>query len=348
LQELIFLVAFITALVKVRSANLTEIATAFTGKAKTASKYKRIQRFFRSFEVDFTQISKLIVQFLPESENWILSMDRTNWKLGKLNINILVIGIVHKAIAFPIVWISLPKQGNSNTAERIDLMQRFIDIFGIAKIKCLTADREFIGQLWFSYLLENFIHFRIRIRDNFQVTNAKGQLVSVKTLFRDLKPGKYKILRGRRTVLGHKLFVVGSLAPDGEYLIVVTAEDPQHAIEDYLQRWGIETLFGCLKSRGFRFESTHMTKPDRVDKLVALLAITFCWCHLTGEWWHAQMPIRIKKHGRKEKSLFRYGLDCLREVLLNLPERSWEFRKIIRVLLRAFTIPYYTSTLEAK
>ena len=319
--------AFITALVKVRSATLTEIATAFTGKAKSASKYKRIQRFFRSFEFDFSQISKLIVQFLPESENWILSMDRTNWKLGKLNINILVVGIVYKSIAFPIVWISLSKQGNSNTAERINIMNRFIDIFSIAKINCLTADREFIGQLWFAYLLENLIHFRIRIRDNFQVTNARGQFVSVKTLFRDLKPGKYKILRGRRSVLGHRLFVIGSLAPDGEYLIVVTAKDPQHAIEDYLQRWGIETLFGCLKSRGFRFESTHMTKADRIDKLVALLAITFCWCHLTGEWCHAHTPIKIKKHGRKEKSLFRYGLDCLREVLLNLPEISHEFTK---------------------
>ena len=38
LQELTFLVAFITALVKDRSANQTEIATDFTGKAKSASK----------------------------------------------------------------------------------------------------------------------------------------------------------------------------------------------------------------------------------------------------------------------------------------------------------------------
>jgi hypothetical protein len=161
-------------------------------------------------------------------------------------------------------------------------------------------------------------------------------LVAVKTLFRDLKPGKYKVLRGRRTVLGHELFIVGSLAPDGEYLIVVTDRDPQNAIEDYLHRWGIETLFGCLKTRGFRFESTHLTKADRIDKYVALLAITFCWCHLNGEWRHVQSPIKIKKHGRKEISLFRYGLDWLRGVLLNLPERSKEFKKIVQILIGAF------------
>jgi len=66
----------------------------------------------------------------------------------------------------------------------------------------------------------------------------------------------------------------------------------------------------------------------------------------TGQWRHAHTPIRIKKHGRKAVSLFRYGLDCLREVLLNLSERSNEFRKIIQILLRTFTISNDTSKLE--
>ena len=69
--------------------------------------------------------------------------------------------------------------------------------------------------------------------------------------------------------------------------------------------------------------------------IVALLAITFCWCHLTGQWRYAHTPIKIKKHGRKAKSLFRYGLDYLREVLLNLSERSQDFRKMIQVLLNS-------------
>jgi len=258
-------------------------------------------------------------------------MDRTNWKLGKLNINILFIGIVYKGVAFPILWVTLSKQGNSNTAERIALMDRFIDIFGTEKIQYLTADREFIGHQWFDYLIKKGIHFRIRIRDNFQVSTARGKLVAVKTLFRDLKAGKFKALRGTRNVLGHELFVIGSLAPDGQYLIVVTVKDPNHAIEDYLKRWGIETLFGCLKSRGFRFESTHMTDPERINKLVALLAIAFSWCHIIGEWHHDHAPIKIKKHGRKAISLFRYGLDYIREILLNFYDKSKEFAKILKV-----------------
>jgi hypothetical protein len=45
---------------------------------------------------------------------------------------------------------------------------------------------------------------------------------------------------------------------DGELLVVVTDRKPQRAIADYASRWGIETLFGCLKTRGFCLESTHL------------------------------------------------------------------------------------------
>ena len=40
-------------------------------------------------------------------------------------------------------------------------------------------------------------------------------------------------------------------------------------------RWQIETLFGCLKTRGFNFEDTHLTDPERLSKLLGLLALAF-------------------------------------------------------------------------
>ena len=118
-------------------------------------------------------------------------------------------------------------------------------------------------------------------------------MVAVKSLFRDLKPGEFKVLRGKRIVLGHPLFVVGSVAPDGDYLIVVTDQAPQSAIEDYLLRWGIETMFGCLKNRGFRFESTHLTIAERVEDenthdLVRALAIELA----QGYYYEAPTPLQ--------------------------------------------------------
>lgn len=167
--------------------------------------------------------------------------------------------------------------------------------------------------------------FRIRIKCDTQIANAKGRLVRASKLFCSLRPDEYLLLSGKRCVWGHRFYIVGLRLTTKEYLIVATQVRPETALDDYAKRWEIETLFGCLKTRGFRFESTHMTDPARISKLVAILAIAFCWAHLVGEWLHAQYPIQIKKHGRRAKSIFRYGYDYLRGVLINFANRVQEF-----------------------
>lgn len=48
------------------------------------------------------------------------------------------------------------------------------------------------------------------------------------------------------------------------------------------RRWGIECFFGHLKSRGFRFEDTHLRAAERIDKLMAALALAFVFSHRRG------------------------------------------------------------------
>ena len=328
------LAGIILALLKVRTVNLTELADGFPGKAKKESKYKRIQRFIRLSSLNYETVARFIAQLLEiKDEPWILTIDRTNWKFGKININILTVGIAYRGVAFPVIWALLPKRGNSNTQERIEIIDRLIKIFGASKIQCLTGDREFIGHKWFSYLLLKLNNFRMRIKENTLVTNSRGIPVNAKTLFKHLKPGEWHVLSGKRIVMGHELFVVGLKQPNGEYVILVTPKDPEKAMDDYKQRWEIETLFGCLKTRGFRFESTHLTDPSRISKLVAVLAIVFAWCHVIGEWAHTQEPIKVKKHGRRAISIFRYGLDRLRGILLNITGNIHNFKRMINILI---------------
>ena len=88
-----------------------------------------------------------IVMKIPEP--WVISIDRTDWRFGKTVFNVLTLGVVHHGIAFPLVWMMLDKKGNSNTRERCELCNRFLEIFGDRKIDFLTADREFVGEEWF-------------------------------------------------------------------------------------------------------------------------------------------------------------------------------------------------------
>ena len=332
LRHIDFVAKFLITLIKVRSVNLTKIANSFPGKAKIESHYKRLQRFFRGFQIDFAVIAIFIASLLPDQNGFILTLDRTDWKLGKIPINILVLGIAYKGAAFPILWCFLSKKGNSNTKERIELFERFFDIFGKEHIKYITCDREFIGEDWFGYLLKSKVEFRIRVRENFKVPNSSGKIIPVRLLFRHLKINVKSVLRKPRLIDGHKLYISGMRLLDGDYLIVVSPNYTFTAIEDYARRWEIETLFGCLKTRGYNFEETHITKKERIERLLALLAIAFAWAHIIGEWLNDQKPLKIKKHGRLTKSIFRYGLDTLQNVLSNFNYKKDEFYLLIRFL----------------
>ncbi len=129
------------------------------------------------------------------------------------------------------------------------------------------------------------------------------------------------------------LFCIVPLLSGGEYLIPPTDKNPVTALAAYKKRCSIETLFQCRNGRGFNFEDTHMTFPERIDKLIALLAIAFSWCHAAGEWSASQKPIKIKKHGRKAVSLFRLGLNYIGNILHNISDLYHEFNKNLKIIL---------------
>ncbi len=138
-------------------------------------------------------VAKLIFALLPEKGPLVLVMDRTNWKFAESNINILMLGVCYKNVAFPLLFRMLDKRGNSNTGERIALVKDFIAWFGRERIDSVLADREFIGEDWLRFLNQEKIRYYIRIRNNFKVFSRKGHTqVTAWHLFNNLKVGELR------------------------------------------------------------------------------------------------------------------------------------------------------------
>ena len=138
-------------------------------------------------------------------------------------------------------------------------------------------------------------------------------------------------MRKPRLIYGHNLYLSAIRLVD-EFLIVASKEKGTGVLVAYKKRWGIEALFANLKSRGFDLEQTHLVHEKRIEKLIALLAIALTWAHLVGEWVAIHNPLKIKKHGRKEMSIFRYGLDYLQYVLLNIQDHFLNFQRCLSIL----------------
>ena len=88
---------------------------------------------------------------LPAQRDWLVTLDRTHGQFGKLQINILLVGLVFQGVSSPLYWTLLPKKGNSNTLERIALMEQVWSYPGLVESFPLDS------QATFSYCFSNFM-----------------------------------------------------------------------------------------------------------------------------------------------------------------------------------------------
>jgi len=323
LARIKFFGLFMCALCKVQTVCFEKLAPAFESEAKTASSLRRIQRFMADYVLDNDLIARMIFKMLPHQPPYRLAMDRTNWKFGEQNINVLTLAVVYQGVAFPILISMLDKRGNSNTNERIKIMNRYINLFGLQNIDCLVADREFVGEHWVNYLNNNQIRYYIRIRENFYVDDPRtGKRFKAFWVFDDLKCSERRFLHRIYRVNGQLCYISASKVKnkDGmpELQIIIAFNKPEKAQQIYKDRWQIETAFRGLKSSGFNIAHTHLTDLERIEKLFSIVMLAFAWAYVVGVFANQNIkPIRILKHGKKAKSLLKYGLEIIATVLLN-------------------------------
>lgn len=134
----------ILTLCKMQTVNFYKLSTAFESSFEVLS----CIRFMYSYELDFDIITRLIVALPLHKGPYFLSKEQTNWQFGTNDINALVLDITYEGVAFPILFRLFPKWGNSNTAERIEIIEQFIRFFSESSIESLVGDRKFIGEKW--------------------------------------------------------------------------------------------------------------------------------------------------------------------------------------------------------
>lgn len=316
----------VVGMISARTVNLSHLACEMPTTAKVASTYRRLQRFFQHVDLGPDWSAPLVVRLLALRGPWHLCLDRTNWKIGRTHINILVLAIATKRHRVPLLWTVLGKAGNSNTAARIALMTRYLALFEASTIKILLADREFIGAEWLDFLNENNIPFVIRVKQNQIITTQEGPAQSLRTFLRTCRGPRVfkahfengKAQKGKPAPLW--LAFAAKRIRGKELLIVVSNRPAHHALTTYKKRWAIESLFGDTKTRGLNIEDTHLTMTPKLDLLLGLVALAVAWASKTASILIGTGKVARKNHGYLAKSLFRIGFDQLRRLLRTDPQ----------------------------
>lgn len=310
-----FISRFVMAVIVVRTVSLGCIASALNPGIFPESNEKRLKRFFGQVSLDKTSFARLMLKLIPLKEGYVLSLDRTNWSIGCCEVNILMLAVCYKGIAFPVLWQRLDKKGNSNTRERLDLIDKLLGILPAENIEALVADREFIGKAWFKGLKQRKLAFVMRLKNNTRIgSKAKNKPASKRYSY--LAKGESYVCPKQVWIYGLRLHLAVTKSQAGELVVLACTDKPGRACVRYAQRWNIECLFSALKTRGFNLEDTRLTTTDKLDNLIVMLAIAFAWAHLMGEWVYEQRPLKTKKHGYLPVSFFKRGLTYLRTAIL--------------------------------
>lgn len=322
------LVWLVMLIIQTGTVSLWRLAGYVDTRAQTLSVHRRLERFFQHVHLNEASVARLIVHIMGLSgKPWHLALDRTNWKFGRCHINILMLGVVHEKVCIPLFWVLLNKAGNSNAKERTDLIGRMIRTFADQPIASLSGDREFIGEKWMGWLESQGIPFVLRLKENMHVWNDNHVPVKLSVHARHLKKRQSRILKGA-WYLGTDpskattpIKIAMMRLKTGEMLIVAASRTRiKTALPIYRNRWGIETLFSALKTRGLGLEDTHMTDPHKLATLMSVLAIAFCLAYKAGLWVARIKPPRRKSHGRLQRSLFALGLNAFRKAMVRMSE----------------------------
>ncbi|MEM8527719.1 MAG: IS4 family transposase [Bacteroidota bacterium] len=306
--------------------------------------YKRFIRFFKmkgiaGFTIGVLQmVLHLVDGYVGSQSHYCLAIDRTNWKLGQLNINILMIGFVLGNGRFiPVYFSLLSKRGNSSQDERIALLEAMAWFFECFKGKpiVVVGDREFIGIEWFSYLFKRNFDFVLRIRKQDYVEllcqqfNIPKEHIE-KRIEKSIRKRAYFVrpiqIKGN-TYYYHvrlKRREEHDLGDQDKYVrFMSTSLDHHWVIEQYERRWKIEVFFEDCKQKGFDLEAINFKDMAKVRLMVAICSLCYVICLIEGM---VQFTIKApnkKLDKRSNKcydrvSIFTKGLETLEQIALNV------------------------------
>lgn len=308
--------SMIRSIIKNRSVNLTDLSTCMRGDVSTSSEYRKLQRFLTDFAMPLEDIGRLVLSLFSRPKNgWKLTMDRTNWKLGKTHLNILVIGVTINKVSIPVVWSVLPqstKRGNSNTAQRIAIVERLLEIIPAAHIDVLTMDREFVGNKWLGWLNNRKVGFVVRIKKSHKVNGISAE---------QLHHSKHLKTKDLQDIFGGRYYFSSKKIEQGRDPFIYVISNKYRgasALKEYRKRWAIELLFSHLKKRGFNLEDTHVVAAVKLERLFGVVALCFLVTFSFGSMLKEYTELNASE---KRKSIFRLGLERLMQLFDSPPEQ---------------------------
>lgn len=198
----------------------------------------------------------------------------------------------------------------------------------------LIGDREFHGQDMLTLIQEQGWIPVVRSKGNLRVELADG----TRCRLADLTPRRGQRAFYQRVWLTgwgwgpYSLSVANAAEPkrgqkaEDPWYIVSTEPATPHILTLYAVRMWADEMFRDLKSQGFHLEQTRLNHPERIDRLMLVIALAYWWVLGRGIWVdRMQLRRRVDRCRHPKCSLFTLGLRWIHRLLTldHLPDVSF-------------------------
>ena len=290
--------ALLTAtMLDVRSANLMDLAAALPRDAdRTDMRYQWISRVLGNNLIDPDAVMapfarEALARAVADGQPLVLILDQS--KLSDRH-QVLMLALKHGERALPLAWRVEATEGPIGFGMQKNLLEAVAPWLPEGVPVCLMADRVSGTADLISLCQGLGWDYRLRLKGNL-VVDDRGR----KTKTGALADDRVFALEGVQLTAKKATTNIGIMRDPGhaEAWIIAMSEKPGYLTTlDYSKRWGIEPMFSDFKSRGFGIEDTQIQHPDRLARLLLVMALALYCAVSTGLWDAKHHPVPAEKN----------------------------------------------------
>ena len=316
--QVVTLAMMISGIVISRNAQLSKMSAEIPSEAKDQSIEMRMRRWVKDeldVEAVYMPFARQILEALAHLP-LVLVMDGSQAGRGCM---VLMVGVLYQKRALPIAWLVYKgKKGHASAERHIQALEKVLPLLPKESQVVLLGDAEYDTtemlewtekKTAWKYVLRTSPQIYVQTTESSQPLRdyplEKGQLVYLKNV-------------GFTQTSSVSLNAIGWWGSEYEepIFLITNLEEAEEACRYYRRRFRIETFFSDQKSRGFHIHKSHLADPARLSRLLIAACLAYIWMIVQGLRVIAENKLSlIDRSDRRDKSLFRLGLDWIRYAL---------------------------------
>ncbi len=290
----------VATMLEVRSANLMDLAASVPRPCALVSKrYQWIERFLANDLVDVGEVMApygrdLLARLSANGARVVLMIDQS--KASDRHQMVMVSARVGNR-ALPLAWRVRETHGAIGFAEQREALEAVLAMLPEGGAPVLMGDRFYGSPELIAWCRAQGWDWRLRLKQDLLVFEEGGE----STLGECFRRGEHRLVDVELTykrVRTHIAMVHEPGHPE-PWIIALSEVPTTHRAFDYGLRWGIEAMFSDFKTRGFGLENSQIKSPDRLSKLILVMALALYWAVSTGMWDAEHNPTPAEKKPRK-------------------------------------------------